>query len=251
MYPADCRGIIETILCIDVKFVGFVSGHIFAKITTMKSLNLARPQMLMIVGNPGAGKSFFARQFSETFDAPVVAVDRIRYELFAEPTYGSDENDLVERLAGYFTDELFKTRRSFVIDGGCNARADRLRLAQQARKAGYDTIVVWVQTDVGTCRARALKRNPKRSVDDQFSPTLSEQLFDSMARRFTEPTRENHVVISGKHTYSTQAKMVLRKLVAAREAVAEAAHRQETEQVKQTSQRPDLRRPTRRGVVIR
>ena len=217
----------------------------------MKSLNLARPQLLMIIGNPGAGKSFFARQFSETFDAPVVAVDRIRYELFAEPTFSNDENDLVNRMAGYFTEELLKTKRSFVIDGGCNTRTDRARLSQVARKAGYDTNVIWVQTDLATCRTRATKRNPKRSVDDQFSYTLTDAAFEAQVRRFTEPNRENHVVISGKHTYSTQAKMVLRKLVAAREAVATAVHRQETEQVKQASQRPDPNRPTRRGVVIR
>ncbi len=152
----------------------------------MKSLNLARPQLLMIVGNPGAGKSFFARQFSETFDAPVIAADRIRYELFTAPTFSSDENDLVNRMGSYFTDELLKTKRSFVVDGGCNTRADRLRLAQLARKAGYDAIVIWVQTDAATCRARALKRNPKRSIDDKFSPSLSEQIFDAQAKRFTE-----------------------------------------------------------------
>lgn len=214
----------------------------------MKSLNLARPQMLMIVGNPGAGKSFFARQFSETFDAPVVSLDRIRFELFAKMTYSNDENDLVSRVAGYFIEELLKTKRSFLIDGGCNARADRVRLGQLAKQAGYDVQVVWVQTDPATTRNRALKRNPEKRIDDKYNPSLSEQTFETLARRFTEPTRENHVVISGKHTYSTQAKMVLRKMVAAREAAADAVHRQETEQVNQSTQRPNA---NRRGIVIR
>jgi len=219
----------------------------FDKITSMKSLNLARPQMLLIVGNPGAGKSFFARQFSETFDAPIVSADRIRFELFASPTYSSDENDLVTRIATYIIEELLKTKRSFVVDGGCNARTERTRFVQLAKRSGYDSPVVWVQTDTATCRARALKRNPEKSVDDTFNPRLDEQTFESLARRFTEPTREKHVVISGKHTYGTQAKMVLRKLVADREIVADEAHRHEIEQVKHISQRPDV---NRRGIVI-
>jgi predicted kinase len=214
----------------------------------MKSLNLARPQMLLIVGNPGAGKSFFARQFSETFDAPVVSLDRIRFELFANPTYSNDENDLVTRVAGYFIEELLKTKRSFVVDGGCNSRAERTRLTQLARKAAYAAPVVWVQTDIATCRTRALKRNPEKNIDDKFNPRLSEQMFENLTRHFTEPTREKHVVISGKHTYGTQAKMVLRKLVADREADAEEAHRAETVQAKQASQRPDT---NRRGIIIR
>lgn len=213
----------------------------------MKSLNLARPQILLIVGNPGAGKSFFARQFSETFGAPVVSVDRIRYELFENPTYGNDENDLVGRMASYVMEELLKTKRSFVMDGGCNSRTERTRLLQLAKKADYAAPVIWVQTDLTTCRTRALKRYPEKNIDDRYSPRLNEQAFENLVKHFTEPTREKHVVISGKHTYGTQAKMVLRKLVSEREASAEEAHRHEIAQVKQASQRPEV---NRRGIVI-
>ena len=224
----------------------------FVKIAIMKSLNLTRPQMLLIVGAPGAGKSFFARQFSKTFDAPIVSVDRIRYELFANPSFNTEESDLVNRMAGYFTDELLKTKRSFLVDGGCNARTDRVRLTQLAKKSGYDVTIVWVQTDIATCRTRALKRNPKRSEDDKFTPSMDDSAFESLNRRFTEPSGEEYVVISGKHTYNTQAKMVLRKMVAAREAVADAVHHKQTAQARQSSQRPEAAPgSTRRSVVIR
>lgn len=212
----------------------------------MKSLNLAQPLILMVVGNPGAGKSFFARQFSEMFSAPVVSLDRIRFELTDKPSFSSEENDQVDRMAAYMIEELLKTKRAVIVDGGCNSKVERTKLAQAAKKYEYNAITVWVQTDLATCRTRALRRNPEKRVDDQFSPSITESMFDQQVRRFTEPTHENHVVISGKHTYNTQAKMVLRKLVASREAVAEAAHRQEVEQARQT--RPD---GLRRNVVIR
>jgi predicted kinase len=213
----------------------------------MKSLNLARPQVLIVVGQPGAGKSFFARQFSETFSAPVVSADRIRFELFATPSYSSDENDLVSRIAAYQIEELFKTKKSFIVDGGYNARADRLRLGQLAKKVDYGANVIWIQTDIATSRARALKRSPKRD-DDKYNVSLNEELFDGMVRRFTEPTHEGHIVVSGKHTYNTQVKTVLRKLVVAREADADAAHRQEVEQ---TKQEPRPAGPYRRGITVR
>ncbi len=213
----------------------------------MKSLNLTQPLVLVMVGNPGAGKSFFARQFSEMFSIAVVSFDRIRFELFAKPTYSAEENDLVNRLAEYQIEELLKTSRSFIVDGGCNSRVDRTKLAHTAKQAGYGSLVVWVQTDAATCRARALKRNPQKRSDDAFNPSLSEQLFETFVRRFTEPAHEDHVVISGKHTYSTQARMVLRKIVTPREAEAQVAHRQKIEQTKQASQRPEGHR---RSVVI-
>lgn len=216
----------------------------------MKSLNLTQPLVLMIVGNPGAGKSFFARQFSETFNAPIVSYDRIRFDLFADPTFSADENELVSRMATYQIEELLKTNRSVLVDGGSNSRVERMKLSATAKKAGYGTTVIWVQTDLTTSKNRALKRNPEKRPDDKYNHSLTEDIFNSLVRRFTEPARENHVVISGKHTYNTQVKMVLRKLVVAREAEADAAHRQGVEQSKHTSsqQRPDT---NRRSVIIR
>jgi predicted kinase len=214
----------------------------------MKSLNLTRPLVLMVVGHPGAGKSFFARQFSETFNAPVVSFDRIRFELFANPTFSNDENDLVGRVASYMIEELFKSHRTLIVDGGCNSKVERTKLGQAAKEAGYDTTVVWVQTDINTSKNRALKRNGDKRVDDRFNRSVNESTFETLAKRFTEPTRENYVVISGKHTYNTQAKMVLRKLVVAREAEAHAAHRQGIEQTKQSTGRSDN---LRRSVIIR
>src|SRR5687767_12002913 len=128
----------------------------------MKSLTLAKPLVIMMVGVPGAGKSFFARRFSETFGAPVVSSNRLYHELFAQPQFSSQENQLVQRLAEYQVEELLKTKRTFIIDGGCNAKTDRQQLRQLAKAAGYDSLIVWVQVNAPTAEARALKRSSRR-----------------------------------------------------------------------------------------
>lgn len=220
----------------------------FDKIANMKSLSLGQqPIMMLVVGMPGAGKSFFAKRFSETFGAPVVGFDRIRAELFAEPQFSPDENDLVNRLAAYQIEELLKTKRTFMIDGGCNAKTDRLRLGQIAKKAGYTPLVVWVQTHESTAKNRATKRSSRRA-DDQYNASLTPEQFEAFKRKFTSPVTENYVVISGMHTYGTQAKAVLRKLVAGREAEASAAHTTENKAQLQKTERP---KPHRRNVMIR
>lgn len=185
--------------------------------TDMKSLSLAKPLAIMLVGIPGAGKSFFASQFSETFNAPVVRYDRIRAELFAEPSYAPDEEEIVARVAGYMIRELLKTKKSFIIDGGCNVKTSRMQYERLIRDQGYGSLVVWVQTDLTTAQRRSTKRNPKK-VDDMLNPSMSDDQFDKLSKRLTAPSvHEASVVISGKHTYPTQAKVVLRKLVVPRE----------------------------------
>lgn len=212
----------------------------------MKSLNLAQPIVMLVVGLPGAGKSFFAKRFSDTFGAPVVSCDRIRFELFGQSVFGAEETSLVNRLVTYQIEELLKSKRSFIIDGNCDAKVDRMQIARMAKTAGYETLIIWVQTHEKTAQNRSFKRSPKKD-DDKYNSSLSADQFAALTKRFTAPTHENYVVISGMHTYSTQAKVVLRKLVAKREADADAAHRSEI-QAMQTQPRPDA---TRRNVIIR
>jgi len=132
-----------------------------------------------------------------------------------------------------------------LIDGVCDTRQERTGLEQLAAKHGYGTLTVWVQTDEPTAKARSLQRNPKRP-GDEFNSRLTPEQFGVIAKRFVPPTREDYVVISGKHTYTTQAKMVLRKLAAPRAEKADAAYQQETKQVRTGSTVQ-----ARRNVIIR
>lgn len=212
----------------------------------MKSLSSSQPLLILLVGLPGAGKSFFARQFSETFRAPLVSVDSLRFELFDEPKFTPQEQDLIKRLMERQLSELVKTRVSILVDGICSTKQERMQLARLATQANYDVFVVWVQTDEPTAKKRATTRNPKRA-GDELNANLSQEQYTEQAKQVQSPQRENYVVISGKHSYATQAKMVLRKLAAPRVEKAEKAHQQETKDVRATP-RPIPK--ARRNLVI-
>lgn len=200
--------------------------------------------MLLMVGRPGAGKTFFARQFGETFRAPVVSYERIRYELFNEPTFTKEEQEIIDRVAAYQIAELLKTQQTFIIDGGSNTRNERQRFATLARPANYNTLAVWVQTDEATARQRAIKRNEHR-LDDQFVPSLTTEVFDRLSKQLADPLREPYVVISGKHTYTTQARAVLRRLAEGHQTTSNQVHQAATAE----TSRP--RAPGPRNIVIR
>ena len=187
----------------------------------MKSLSLSRPLVLIMIGAPGSGKSFFARQFAETFNAPIVSYDHIRSTLFDKPEYNGEQEGYVYNLAYQQLSELLKTEKTIIVDGGHNVRTDRTALIKRAHQAGYDTLTVWVQTDEATSRVRATRRSNRRQ-GDTYNASLNDQQFARLTREVTVPAaHEPFIVISGKHTYASQAKVVLKKLVQPRQLSAQ------------------------------
>ena len=177
----------------------YISVHNFAILSYMKSLSLSQPHLIILVGVPGSGKTFFAEKFADTFHAPYVSRERL-VSLVGDPTAFTDE------LFYYQVYELLKTRQSILIEGLSDTRTERLELSRYARAAGYKTLLVWVQTDPATAKSRYQKA-------DKPNKAASSEAYDELTSRFVQPmATERPVVISGKHTYATQAKVVLRKL---------------------------------------
>jgi predicted kinase len=174
----------------------------------MKSLSLTQPHIIVMVGVPGSGKSFFAENFSQTFNAPYVSLEKIL-------PYTSDDTAAVTLMQQYVT-ELFKTRQSIIIEGGTDTRTERDKLARKAKAAGYETLFLWVQTDPATAKARSV-----RESKNKVNRTLTSDEYDRIVKRFTPPNvLEKPTVISGKHTYATQAKITLKKLSAPRAEIS-------------------------------
>jgi len=167
----------------------------------MKSLSLTQPHAIVMVGIPGSGKTFFAKQFSDTFNAPYVTINDIL-------PHTKDEQS-AHTVTHQHLDELLKTKASVVVEVDTATRTARRELATRLRNAGYKPLIVWVQTDPDAAFARH-----KRSGQ-------SDETFDGQIRRFSPPHEsENPVVLSGKHTFATQARVILKHLSAPRAEIA-------------------------------
>lgn len=190
----------------------------------MKPLTPASPHAIIMVGIPGSGKSTFAEHFADTFQAPIVSQTKLKQEF-------NLHNDDAERLRDIILNEYVKTHRTLLVDGGLARKAKRAELIRILTKAGYRPILVWVQTDAIEARRRATKDYPKGSG-------LNDEQFDKELKAFQAPSaQEKPIVISGKHTYATQLKIVLKQL-------ASTSTRPETP--------PDeTGRPRARGMVLR
>ena len=187
--------------------------YLWYSISYMKSLSLAKPLILVVVGHPGAGKTFFSQQFSDTFSAPRVDYDYVAHSLAPLSSNGKKETHRgVMAIIDNQISELLKTQKTFIIDGLGATKVERITLKKRAQDAGYEMLLVWVQTDEATAKYRAVSRK-----QDDRQP-LSAEEYSTLVKKFNAPqANEAQVVISGKHTYATQAKAVLKKLVVPRE----------------------------------
>lgn len=165
----------------------------------MKSLQLSQPHLLIVVGAPRSGKSTFATRFSETFHTPFINGGIL--------TSVAADHQAALRLASVMFTELQKTKQTLIYEPVTGIKAERTMLAKVARKHGYVPLLVWVQTDRHIAEARATQKS-------RHNPhPITAKEFEQQLKHFTAPGKgEQYVVISGMHTYATQAKAVLRKL---------------------------------------
>lgn len=171
----------------------------------MKPLTPASPHAIIMVGIPGSGKSTFAEHFAETFQAPIINESRLAFEadLNAAQTVAVSRSLLKEVL---------KAKRTFLFEAANSTRKTRSLFINQITKAGYKPLIVWVQTESLESKRRALKKLPNGSG-------LLGDEFDEIVRKFEAPLpKDSPIVISGKHTYATQLKVVLKHLAGSRPA---------------------------------
>jgi len=178
----------------------------------MGKLQLNKPTLILLYGFPGAGKTFFSRQLCEDISAAHVQGDRIRYELFDQPRYDKQENEIVSHLMEYMAEEFLNAGISVVYDMNGARLSQRRALRDMARKAKAQPILIWMQVDIESAFARVAKRD-RRKADDRYAMPLDRTTFESLAYQMQNPgLAEDFMVISGKHTYQTQRSAVMKKL---------------------------------------
>jgi len=165
----------------------------------------------LLYGFPGAGKTYFARQLCEQFQAAHVHGDRIRSELFEQPRYDREENEVVTHLMDYMTAEFLNAGISVVYDANAMRLTQRRALRDMARKSGAQPLLIWQQIDVESAFVRATKRD-RRKADDKFSPAIDRATFERIASGMQNPSNEDYIVISGKHVFATQISALMKRL---------------------------------------
>lgn len=172
---------------------------------------LHKPALIALYGFPGSGKTNFAHQLCELISAAHIQGDRIRYELFEKPRYDKQENEVISHLMEYMAEEFLNAGISVVFDINAMRLAQRRALRDMARKHHAVPVLVWLQIDPDSAYLRGTKRD-RRKNDDKYAMPLERETFDRQISHMQNPSGEDYVVISGKHTFNAQRSAVMKKL---------------------------------------
>jgi predicted kinase len=170
-----------------------------------------KPLLIMLYGFPGAGKTFFARQLCEHLSAAHVQDGRIRTELFEQPRYDREENQVISHLMDYMSGEFLAAGMSVIYDTNAMRLSQRRALRDVARKSHAQPLLIWLQIDVDSALARASKRD-RRKADDKYNVPVDRPTFERLASGMQNPQNEEYIVISGKHTFNTQLSAFMKRL---------------------------------------
>lgn len=153
--------------------------------------NKSKPRALLVFGAPCSGKSTFAERFGKKYKLADYDLDNLRTEY----EFIRDEIFVILEL-------IMKTRQNIIIEGGLDTEKDRMEMRNFLREHGYDPALIWIQTDVATIRARLKSRfKSVRKAKDSYEAAI--------ARMEAPGDNEHAIILSGKHTFETQAKHVV------------------------------------------
>ena len=135
----------------------------------------SKPYAILVFGAPMSGKTTFAEQFSAKFNAPFLNFNDLR-----------EQCRLTRKVALILIEQLAKCKKTLVIEGGLDTEKQRNEIRDILSRAGYNPVLIWVQTDLNAIKQRMRKK------------------FHNVPADY-----EDFLVISGKHMFQTQYKNVL------------------------------------------
>ena len=151
----------------------------------------SKPYAILVFGAPMSGKTTFAQQFSQRFNAPFLNIN----ELY-------DQYKISRKMAIVLVSEIAKCKQTIVVEGGLNTEKQRAEMTKMLSAAGYSPILVWVQTDLTAIKHRI--RHKFKTIAE------AKAALDASYKKLEAPSEDEHpLVISGKHTFQTQCKNVL------------------------------------------
>jgi len=151
----------------------------------------SKPYAILVFGAPMSGKTVFAEQFSTRFNAPFLNLAALH-----------EQHHISRKVALALVEQISKCKSTVVIEGALDNERQRNEMRKIFEKAGYQPVLIWVQTDLNEIKHRM--RHKFKTIAE------AKTALSTALKSIEAPSDDEHpLVISGKHTFQTQCKNVL------------------------------------------
>ncbi len=163
----------------------------------------ARPILVMFLGVPGSGKTYFARRLADKLNAVRINGDSMRLAIFGsieemKKLHSSDEryklNTYTFNALDYVADQILQRGHDLVYDAHHNKRIDREALEKLAAAHEAVPVVAWIKTPLDI----AVKRGQEREATVDQRKFTEEEISEVINRHQanTDEPIDTELVIS-------------------------------------------------------
>jgi predicted kinase len=122
--------------------------------------------MIMVMGLPGSGKSFFARRLSETLVASYIGSDELRSKMGLMGKYQLSSKQMVYQAMIKGAEEIIQNHGDVVLDSTFFLEETRNKVEELCRKNGAKLIPILVEAEENIIGERLSK--PRKDSEADF-----------------------------------------------------------------------------------
>jgi predicted kinase len=169
---------------------------------------VARPRLVVLIGLPGSGKSYFARQLARRYPAAVLDSDALRAVLFGAPQHTEREHARLFPAVQAVIRRLLARGVPVILDATNLKEANRRPLYALAAEAGARLVIVRLRAPYAVMRERLARRSAARDPRDRSTADLA--VLEKMRHDYQRPRRRYFTIDTTQDWTAVLDKIVAR-----------------------------------------
>ena len=141
-------------------------------------LEKAQPQCVIMMGAPGSGKSYYARQHFSSMK--IIDIDEINKEVFGNQGMIGGTFAKATVIANKMTQDYIKQGKSFVKDGTAANLNTLAKFLEELKAANYHTTLVYIDVPLEVAQAQAKKREQDEIEREGTGRKVPEKTIEDM-----------------------------------------------------------------------